>query len=114
MVFLRCSSQGLTSDGKKFTCVQSQTHIQSSSVGKKWQKMTDYINYFTQKIMFKCNINTNNCLFLVYLEKLSISWNITASKLIPVTALSNAWVFGSLLAQIAGSNPNGGTVVGLF
>jgi hypothetical protein len=111
MVLLRCSSQGLTSDGKKFTSVQSQTHIQGSSVG---QKMTDYTDYLTQKITFKCNINTNNCLFLVYLETLSISWNITASKLIPVTALSNAWVFGSLLAQTAGSNPNGGKDVGLF
>jgi len=68
--------------------------------------MTEHVDYLTHKIMFKCNINTNkNCLLLVYLEKLSVSQNITASKLISVAVWSKAWVFGGLLAQIAGLNP---------
>ena len=77
--------------------------------------MTEHIDYLTHKIMFKWNINTNkNCLFLVYLEKFSVSWNITASKLIPVATQSKARVFGRLLAQTAGSNTTWGTDMSLL
>jgi hypothetical protein len=77
--------------------------------------MTEHTDYLTHKIMFKCNINTNeNYLFLVYLEKLSLSQNITASKLIPVATRPKALVFGHSLAQIAGSNPTWVTDICFF